>query len=143
MRIVLDANIFVSATISPSGLCSRIIQQITEQPGLFELVLSPLISEEILKSLTRPNILLHSKKSAIEMKAWVESLDALAVQIVDRQLISHICRDPDDEKYLSLAINSSAELIISGDKDLLVLKEIRGIPIMTPRNFYDQFLILS
>ena len=138
MRIVLDANIFVSAVISPSGLCSQIIQHITQNSNLFELVLSPLISEEIYRSLTRPRILLYSKKSAPEMMSWLESLDALALQVTDAQLLSHSCRDPDDDKYLSAAITANAHTIVSGDKDLLVLKEIGGILIMTPRDFYKK-----
>jgi putative PIN family toxin of toxin-antitoxin system len=40
------------------------------------------------------------------------------------------CRDPDDDKYLELAVDAEADCIVSGDKDLLVLDPFRGIPII-------------
>lgn len=46
-----------------------------------------------------------------------------------------ICRDPEDVKILGLAVAGSANYIVTGDKDLLVLKEFQGIPILNPRAF--------
>ena len=45
------------------------------------------------------------------------------------------CRDPDDDKFLELAVNGHADAIISGDNDFLVLDTFRGIPIITPASF--------
>jgi uncharacterized protein len=45
------------------------------------------------------------------------------------------CRDPDDDKFLELAVNGHADAIISGDADLLVLDTSRGIPIIAPAAF--------
>jgi uncharacterized protein len=45
------------------------------------------------------------------------------------------CRDPKDDKFLELAVNGRADLIVSGDADLLVLDTFRGIPIITPAAF--------
>jgi predicted nucleic acid-binding protein len=45
------------------------------------------------------------------------------------------CRDPDDDKFLELAVNGRADVIISGDADLLVLDTFRGIPIITAAAF--------
>jgi putative PIN family toxin of toxin-antitoxin system len=45
------------------------------------------------------------------------------------------CRDPDDDKFLELAVNGHADAIIPGDNDLLVLDTFRGIPIITPAAF--------
>lgn len=45
------------------------------------------------------------------------------------------CRDPKDDKFLELAVNGSASLIITGDKDLLALDPFRGIGIITPAGF--------
>ena len=42
------------------------------------------------------------------------------------------CRDPTDDKFLELAVNGQADLIMTGDKDLLVLNPFRGIPIVAP-----------
>jgi predicted nucleic acid-binding protein len=43
-----------------------------------------------------------------------------------------VCRDPDDDEVLALALAARAELIVSGDNDLLVLQQFEGIPIVTP-----------
>ena len=49
------------------------------------------------------------------------------------------CRDPDDNKFLELAVAGNADIIISGDTDLLELDPFRGIRIVTPRTFVDTF----
>jgi putative PIN family toxin of toxin-antitoxin system len=46
-----------------------------------------------------------------------------------------VCRDPKDDKFLELALNGRADLIISGDADLLVLDQFRNIPIIDPATF--------
>ena len=46
-----------------------------------------------------------------------------------------VCRDPDDIKILGLAVASNADYIVTGDKDLLVLKSFQGILILNPRSF--------
>jgi predicted nucleic acid-binding protein len=45
------------------------------------------------------------------------------------------CRDPKDDKFLELAVSGKAEVIVSGDGDLLDLNPFRGIPIVTPATF--------
>jgi predicted nucleic acid-binding protein len=45
------------------------------------------------------------------------------------------CRDPTDDKFLELAVNGHADLIVTGDRDLLALNPFRQIPIMTPADF--------
>ncbi len=53
-----------------------------------------------------------------------------------RRLTSiEICRDPDDNKFLEIAIDGKADHIISGDKDLLALNPFQGIPIIKPADF--------
>lgn len=47
------------------------------------------------------------------------------------------CRDPRDDKFLELAVNGRADVIVSGDKDLLALHPFRGIPILTPAEFLE------
>jgi uncharacterized protein len=56
------------------------------------------------------------------------------------QSVNHtveLCRDPKDDIYLELALSGKADLIISGDKDLLVLNPFQGIPIITPSQFLE------
>jgi predicted nucleic acid-binding protein len=46
-----------------------------------------------------------------------------------------LCRDPGDDKFLELAINGEADLIVSGDDDLLAMSSVRDIPIVAPAAF--------
>jgi putative PIN family toxin of toxin-antitoxin system len=43
-----------------------------------------------------------------------------------------ICRDPDDQKFIATAIASRAAALVSGDQDLLVLKQVGDVPVCTP-----------
>lgn len=53
--------------------------------------------------------------------------------VVKTQPLAHaVCPDPDDDHVLACAMAAKAELIVSGDGDLLGLKEYQGIPIVTP-----------
>ena len=48
------------------------------------------------------------------------------------------CRDPQDDKFLALALACSADVLVSSDNDLLTLTPYRGIPILTPKAFCDE-----
>lgn len=72
-----------------------------------------------------------------------ERMEFLAVLLREARLVEvtvHIgeCRDPQDNKFLELAVSGEAACIVSGDKDLLVLHPFRGIPVVTPRSFLDE-----
>ena len=51
-----------------------------------------------------------------------------------------VCRDPDDDKFINCAIDAKAIYIVSGDNDLLTLKNFDGIEIVTAREFYDKYI---
>ncbi len=48
------------------------------------------------------------------------------------------CRDPKDDKFLEVAVHGRADAIVTGDEDLLVLHPLRGIAILTPREYVEQ-----
>ena len=51
------------------------------------------------------------------------------------KLENAVCRDPDDDNILAAAISGKCDCIITGDKDLLVLKQHLGVDIFNPRDF--------
>jgi len=70
-------------------------------------------------------------------------VEFLAALLRDSELVQitenvKVCRDPRDDKFLSLAISGNASCIVSGDKDLLVLNPFREIPIMPPAQFLEE-----
>jgi len=46
-----------------------------------------------------------------------------------------VCRDPDDDKLLEIAVVGRADYLVTGDQDLLILDPFQGIPILTPAEF--------
>ena len=57
---------------------------------------------------------------------------AESVAIAERVIA---CRDPRDDKFLELAVNGHADLLVTGDRDLLALDPFRNIPVVTPATF--------
>ena len=69
-----------------------------------------------------------------EVRSFLAALTREA-QWIDVEARIQACRDPKDDKFLELAVNGGAELIVSGDADLLALNPFRGIPIVSPADF--------
>jgi uncharacterized protein len=74
------------------------------------------------------------KKQPQDVEQWLFFLhDRIKLTTPSRDIA--ICRDPDDDKFLSCAVSANATWIVSGDKDLLTLNEVEGIPIVKPADF--------
>jgi uncharacterized protein len=128
MKIVLDSNIIIAAFAS-RGLCS----------SLFELCLDRhvlLCNEFILTEVTRVlSTKLKMPSAAVsEIRSWLERI--CSIEPVE-PLRLPVCRDPDDDAILSLAVSAQADFIVTGDDDLLSLKKFEAIPILTPREFWQ------
>ena len=128
MKIVLDANVVIAAFAS-RGLCESLMELCLHS---HEIVLSEELLEEIVRNLRQKiklpgNIVEDISKLLREHASMVSSVP----------LAAEVCRDPDDVKILGLAVAANADYIVTGDKDLLVLKKFQGVPIVTPRLFSD------
>jgi uncharacterized protein len=128
MKIVLDANVIIAA-FAARGLCESIMEVCLSE---YDIALSDDLLDEILRNL-RDKIKLPPD--------LVDNIGALLREhsniSIPVPLGSDVCRDPDDIKILGLAVASNADYIVTGDKDLLVLKSFQGIPILNPRSFSD------
>ncbi len=126
MKIVLDANVVVAAFAS-RGLCESI----------FEFCLSGheiILGVHLLDEITR-NLRLKIGLPAIVVDGIKDLLRENGTMLDPAPLPRDTCRDPDDAKILGLAVAAGADFVVTGDKDLLVLKKYRGIPILDPRSF--------
>jgi putative PIN family toxin of toxin-antitoxin system len=128
MRVVLDANVLIAA-FAARGLCESVMEVCLSE---HEIVLCDELVDEILRNLRRriklpPRIVTHIGELLQEHAAMFDPVP----------LASDVCRDPDDIKILGLAVASNADYIVTGDKDLLVLKNFQGVPILDPRSFSD------
>ena len=134
LRAVLDANVYVSAFVRPEGPPGQIVERLLRNSA-FEVVLSAAIVGEVLQALAYPKVL-KSARTKVEPDLWFEDIVMLAEFVTD-QPIESVSRDPDDDQYIAAAIEGRASFVVSGDPDLLDIKEHQGVRIVTPRAFLD------
>ena len=133
MRIVLDANVFVSALIAAKGAPARLLDY--WRKGKFDLVVSAAILGELERVLHYPRLQNQYSLPDEAIQRFVHLLQARAIIVAPSEEISVIDRDPTDNRYLECATHGEAEYIISGDHHLLDLKEYEGIRILAPLEF--------
>lgn len=133
MRVVIDTNVLVSGLFgikdSPS---SQILSAFRAQKII--LATSPLIIDEIADVINRRRIVELTKMSQDERADFIDKLIERSDVTAGKQSLQ-ITRDVKDDKFLICAIEAKADYIITGDEDLLTLKEYGGIKILTPREF--------
>lgn len=128
MRLVVDTNVFISAALKESSWPGIVVRWLDKFGGLLK---TPDTEQEVFDVLQRPRIAedivpLHA--------ARLRRIFAAAELVPITERVTG-CRDPNDDKFLELAVNGRADLIVSGDADLLVLDAFRDIPILTPAAF--------
>ena len=128
-RFVIDTNTLVSAVLL-EGSTPALAVRSARRNGV--LLGSPDTLDEVADVLAREKFDAYAS-----WKKRGEFLEALADQslVVEPRLSISICRDPGDNKFLELAIEGEADVIISGDEDLLTLHPFRGIEILTAADF--------
>lgn len=133
IRAVLDANVLIAATINvKSSVTSEIYQNFLNQS--FTLIVSPEVLEEVEEVINRDRIVKRHKRSLEERQAIINELAELSYLVAGNTKVE-VVRDPDDNKMIVAGIEGRADYIVTRDKDLLDLKEYRGIKIITPEEF--------
>jgi uncharacterized protein len=87
---------------------------------------------ELRSVLLRPKFNPYSSRD--DRLQFIEDFETFAIPTVVQYSIA-VCRDPRDDKFLSLAVSGNADLILTGDTDLLVLHPFRGIDILSPKDY--------
>jgi putative PIN family toxin of toxin-antitoxin system len=128
IRLVLDANVFVSALLKPGSNPDRIMQQVRAEQ--VTLLLSEAICAEYLRVLTYPKIAARLGQSPSELADFIERLRFVAVFVPGGLRLPPLTTDPSDTKYLECAVEGKADLIVSGDHHLLDLGTHAGIRIV-------------
>ena len=95
-------------------------------------MVSELTIAEADEVLRRPR--LDRFRPADEREEFLTLLLARAHQVVIAEFVT-ACRDPDDDKFLEVAVSGNATHLVIGDQDLLALNPFRGVPILTPADF--------
>ena len=133
MRIVLDTNILISSQLSPFGLPRQILN--LAESGEIELVLSPYILSEVETVFAYPKIKKRLPLAKIYARDFVKYLESFASIIDPTKEINEV-RDPKDNPILAVFLESGADYLVSGDKDLFSLKE-QYPAIVSPKEFLE------
>jgi putative PIN family toxin of toxin-antitoxin system len=138
MRVVLDANQFISAVLVPVGHPAQILD--AWRQNQLEILVSPLILAEIRRVLLYPRLQRRHGWDVAQVDAFLDGLLSSAVLMLGNADIQDVVNDPTDNKYLACALEGHAEYIITGDQHLLQLDPWRGIRIIPPAVFLDAVL---
>lgn len=139
MKIVLDANVYVSSLIKSDGTPGQILQGLIIGDQ-YKIVVSKEILTELSRILYYPKIKARTKLSNKEIEDWLLALELVAevVNIEPLLYLSPIIDDdPDDDKYVLAAIASNSNYIVSGDEHLLSLNSYEEITVIQPKGFLD------
>jgi putative PIN family toxin of toxin-antitoxin system len=132
MRAVVDTSILVRAVIQPNGTAGPVLLRLRR--GDYTLLYAQSLLEELVDVLNRLRIRDKYRLTDQDIQAIVRLL-LLRGEVVQPQKRVTACRDPRDDKFLEVAVSGKADVIVSGDEDLLVLHPFDGIPIFSPANF--------
>lgn len=127
--IVFDASAVLSAALKEGSVPEQALLHAEEMDVL---ALSTAVDAEIADVLGRPKFagaLLPGRRHRV-----LEAMRGAAMWFEPTVTVAD-CRDPKDDKYLELALAAGAELIVSGDEDLLVLHPWRGVRILRPADY--------
>jgi putative PIN family toxin of toxin-antitoxin system len=141
MRVVLDANVFVSSILSAAGTPARILDAWRDER--FQLMMSDAILDEIGRVLRYPKIVARHGWTDAEIDRFLHILTTLAINTPGSLMLDVIADDPSDNRYLECAVEGSADFVVSGDRDLLALGSYEGIAIVQPSAFLEHLTSLD
>ena len=129
MRAVIDTNVLIAALLwrgPPHALLEHV------RAGTVSLVSSPALLAELADVIGRSKFDAILTKTNSSRERSLAEVRRQAEVIEPPPLPQPVCRDPDDDQVLALAVAAKVELIVSGDNDLLSLGSFEGIPIIAP-----------
>ena len=131
MIVVLDASTFVSAALKAGSVPEQALLRAVTEPN--RLILSREVEDEYREVIFRPKF---DPLVSVVRRQHILEIVIFAAERVDPVIAVRECRDPKDDKYLSLAAAGSANVIVSGDvRHLLSMHPWRAISILSPADF--------
>jgi uncharacterized protein len=131
-RVVLDANVYVSALLAPTGSPAQILERWGDNQ--FDVIVSPLLLAELERVLRRRKF--SSSIPVVQVDALLSSLSEDGITVADPQAQPGATPDAGDDYLVVLAQAADADCIVSGDAHLTQLIDPRP-PVLTPREFLN------
>ena len=130
MRLVVDTNVLVSAFLW-EGVPGRLIELAGEQE--IQLFTSRALLDELAATLAKKKLEKPIAKTGLTADQMLRNYRRIVTLVTVRQLTQQVSRDADDDAVLACALAARADLIVSGDGDLLTLKQFQRIEIVSAR----------
>ena len=131
-RIVVDTNALISRLLLPRSIPGKAVHKATDTG---QLLVSEATLAELADVLARPKFAPYV--SIQDRQQFIRLLGRVCKMVPITHMI-RACRDVKDDKFLELAVNGGAGVIITGDKDLLALNPFRKIAIVTPAQYLSR-----
>ncbi len=128
-RVVIDTNVLISGLLSKTSTPARAVEKAVTKA---QLVATLETLRELIEKLHSPKFDRYVRRERRD--ALLERVASL-VEIIDVLQSIRASRDPRDDKFLEAAVNGRADVLVTGDRDLLDLNPFRGVAIMTPADY--------
>lgn len=130
LRVVFDSNVWIAAFVA-SGTSKEVVQEATR---FCEVFISDYLLAEVDRALAGK--IGADAEERRRIRRWLEGVCRLEQDPRPNPKKDPACRDPKDVPILRLALAVHADLLVTGDQDLLTMKELRGISIVSPAQFW-------
>lgn len=131
--IVIDTNVLISAGLLPTSKTAQVLALAVEH---FVIAQNHLTWHELETRIARPKFDTYFGDSG-RLRHLVKI--AQSIQYFDVKADASVSRDMTDDKFIALAIDSGAKLLISGDPDLKDIRTHKGIDILSPAQFLERY----
>lgn len=136
-RVLFDTSTLIGVMLKPQSLPAQVFYHAAKY---HLLIASAETMGELLEVVQRDKLdRFRKREERLTVLAYYQSL------VVTTPVTEEVtdCRDEKDNKFLSAAVSGQVDILVSSDEDLLVLNPYRGIPVLTPRQYAEQFGLLS
>jgi putative PIN family toxin of toxin-antitoxin system len=129
-QLVLDTNVVLSGLLFPGSTPSQALLKAQH----CMVLASDATLLELIEVMERVRFDRYIERS-VRQRLVAEFVNACERVQIPSPI--HACRDPRDDKFLEVAVHGHADLIVTGDEDLLALNPFRGIAILTPAEYLN------
>jgi putative PIN family toxin of toxin-antitoxin system len=130
VRVVLDANVVISRFLTPERVSARVYRK--WEAGLFDVVATNRIVTEFAKVLCDERLMRQHRMNADAVEQVLNDIRSAVIFVDDREIVVPALRDPHDVMFVQCGIDGSVDYLITGDRDLLDLRDSLRIPIISP-----------
>jgi putative PIN family toxin of toxin-antitoxin system len=125
-RVILDTNVLISRMLIPRSTAGRAVSRMLHNA---QILVSEATLGELAETLNRdkfdPYVSMTDRQELFNQFARVAEWVPVTTAV-------RLCRDPKDDRFLELAVDGQAHMIVTGDKDLLALSPFRAVRLLTP-----------